>query len=273
MDNRKNVQMRTQDSRDSRHARNTKESRGILDLLNRCEDFLVLVFCLGMFLVGAYGLYDSFMVYHQANDDSILRYKPGYEGEAPEKEIQGNMVAWLTLEGTGIDYPVMQGDNNFEYLNTNPYGEYSLSGSVFLDCRNAGDFSDSYSLLYGHHMENGYMFGALDRYRKEAFFREHETGTLTVGDRKREIRIIAVLEAMATDEVIFSAGRDVCDDQTVGGGRESAGLDRKTEDILKKIEETAIFSRYYEGKPLIAFSTCRYPDTAERTIVIGELEK
>lgn len=243
------------------------KEKKLIRLLSRMEDYLVLFFCVGMFCVGSYGLYDSYLVYHQANDDSILKYKPGYEGEEPEKEIQGRMTAWLTLEGTGIDYPVMQGESNFEYLNKNPYGEYSLSGSIFLDCRNAADFSDEYSLLYGHHMEKGYMFGDLDFYRNEEFFNAHEEGTLilrkTDSDEKEnaeeqiEIRIISVMEALATDEVIFQVGKDVSGD--------------KIQEILDKIEDTAIYKRPYEGNELIGFSTCKYPDTTERTVVIGEL--
>ncbi|MBR1845920.1 MAG: class B sortase, partial [Oscillospiraceae bacterium] len=63
----------------------------------------------------------------------------------------------------------MQGETNGKYLNTDPYGEYSLSGSIFLDSRNAGDFSDSYSLVYGHHMADGMMFGALDAFFDEGY--------------------------------------------------------------------------------------------------------
>lgn len=222
-------------------------------LLSTIEDLLVFLFCLLFFLAGVYGLYDSYLIYRQANDSSILKYKPGYEAELPEKEIQGNMVAWLTLEGTGIDYPVMQGENNFEYLNKNPYGEYSLSGSVFLDYRNHADFSDDYSLLYGHHMEKGYMFGELDLYRDSAFFAEHMEGNLHVNGKDRKIRILAVLEVMATDEVIFNP----------------SGSDREA--VLGRIREAALLSRKEKGEQLIALSTCRYPSTAERTVVIAEI--
>ncbi|MCQ2509142.1 MAG: class B sortase [Lachnospiraceae bacterium] len=223
-------------------------------LISGAEDLFLLLLCLLLFLMGGYGLYDSYLVYHQANDDSILKYKPGYEGEIPEKVIQGRMVAWLTLDGTGIDYPVMQGESNYEYLNKNPYGEYSLSGSIFLDCRNSGDFSDDYSLLYGHHMEKGYMFGALDLYRKEEFLKEHRTGKLIVGDAEREITVLAVLDTLATDEVIFSPDR--------------ASREKVLERVLEKNPEVDLKGNCR----LIAFSTCKYPDTAERTVVIGKIE-
>ncbi len=226
----------------------------LIHILSGTEDLIVFLLCLCLSAGGAYGLYDSYLVYRQANDDSILKFKPGYEGEKPEKEIQGNMVGWLTLEGTAVDYPVMQGDSNFEYLNKDPYGEYSLSGSIFLDARNSADFSDEYSLIYGHHMENSCMFGDLDLYRDQAFFQKHTEGTLTVGEEEKQIAIIAVLDASATDPVIFSPE------------------DRTMEEILEKVKQDAIWYRPAEGEQLIAFSTCRDTGTAERTVVIGAVK-
>ncbi len=225
-----------------------------IGLLSKGIDLAALLVCLGFFLAGAYGLYDSCLINRQANDDSILKYRPGYEGEEPEKEIQGTMAGWLTLEGTAIDDPVMQGDSNFEYLNKNPYGEYALSGSIFLDARNSTDFSDAYSLVYGHHMENSGMFGDLDLYRQEKFFQEHDSGTLIAGEKERQITIMAVIDALATDPVIFSPE------------------DRTVEEIMERIQETAVFYRPVEGEQLIAFSTCREADSTERTVVIAVLE-
>ncbi|MDO4616159.1 MAG: class B sortase [Lachnospiraceae bacterium] len=224
-------------------------------ILNKAEDLAVFLLCLCLFFVGTYGLYDSFLIVHQANDDSILKYKPGSEDDIPEQKISGNMTAWLTLEGTEIDDPVMQGEDNFEYLNKNPYGEYSLAGSIYLDSRNSPDYSDEYSLLYGHHMENSAMFGDLDLYRQEKFFREYTEGTLTVGDEVRKITVIAVLNVSATDPVIFSPEN------------------RTKEEILDKIRRDHMYYRQAEGEQLIAFSTCRYPDTTERTVVVGVLEQ
>ena len=106
-------------------------------------DRAFLLLSLLIFLIGMYSLYDSYLVYQQAGGSDIFKFKPGYEGEgAPEKEIVGNMVSWLTVDDTNIDYPVMQGEDNMEYLNTDPFGEYSLAGSIFLDNRNSPDFSD-----------------------------------------------------------------------------------------------------------------------------------
>ena len=94
--------------------------RKIIRFIDNMVDRAVFLVCLVLFLLGSYGLYDSYMVYKQATDNSILKYKPGYEtDDAINKEIEKNMVAWLTVDDTSIDYPVMQGKDNNEYLNKN----------------------------------------------------------------------------------------------------------------------------------------------------------
>lgn len=235
----------------------------IVRTLDRLIDTVLFFIFLLFFLIGLYALYDSCMVYLEANDTSLLKYKPGYgSGEEVEKEIGEDMVAWLTLDDTNVDYPVMQGEDNTEYLNKNPFGEYALAGSIFLDSRNSPDFSDMYSLVYGHHMEHGMMFGALDEFLNEEYFKTHQTGTLTVVEGKKEtdyrIRIFAVLEAEATEPAIF-APTEVSKAETLQFVKTRA----------KYIDPEAETGGDIQ---LLAMSTCKYPDTVERTIVFATIE-
>ena len=121
------------------------------------ERFILLVLVL-VLLVVVYAMYDMYYVYERAGNNELLKYKPTASGyDAAASPITEDMVGWLTINSTDIDYPVMQTDNNTKYLNTDPYGNYSLSGSIYLDSRNAADFSDKYCIIYGHHMEYGKM--------------------------------------------------------------------------------------------------------------------
>lgn len=216
---------------------------------------LILLFLL-CFMVGLYGLYDSYMIYVRTVDDSLLYFKPGYDApEKPEKTIQGNMAAWLTLEDAGIDCPVMQGENNTEYLSRDPYGEYSLAGSIFLDARNSPDFTDGYALIYGHHMEGGLMFGPLDKYLDREWFFSHPDGTLTVKEKVCPLRVYAVVEADAGVKELF------------------APTELDAEETFRYVKENAL---YYnaglepdpeKGERMLGLSTCKDPDTEERTIV------
>lgn len=231
----------------------------VIRILDKCEDGILFLLCMFLFLIGLYALIDSYLVYQHANDDSLLKFKPGYEGEEPNREIQGNMVAWLTIEDTKIDYPVMQGETNEEYLNKDPYGDYSLSGSIFLDSRNAADFSDSYSLIYGHHMEGKHMFGELHSYLKENYFGKHRKGELTVGEQKFKIELFAAVTVEATQPIIFNP--------TEHTEAELLAYIEKNADIY----DPAVIETKKEGDRLLALSTCKYPDSVERVVVFGRL--
>lgn len=229
----------------------------IIRLIDGLIDKSVLLVCIVLFLLGSYGLYDSYMVYQQATDNSILKYKPGYEtDDETDKKITGSMVAWLTIDNTNVDYPVMQGKDNNEYLNKDPFGDYSLAGSIFLDSRNNPEFNDYYSLVYGHHMEQGMMFGAIDEYLNEDYFNSHRTGSLVVGKKTYKIRIFSVLECEATEESIFAP--------TENGN------------TLNYIKQHALFlddtALPKDNEKLLGLSTCKYPDTVDRTLIFGALD-
>lgn len=231
----------------------------VIHILSEIEDAFVFLICVLLFLIGLYALIDSYLVYQHANDTSLLKHKPGYEAEEVDREIVGNMVAWVSLEGTNIDYPVMQGINNEEYLNKDPYGDYSLSGSIFLDFRNQPDFTDSYSLIYGHHMEGNHMFGSLHSYLKEKFFNKHTKGELIVGDTTYDLNIFAAMNTEATDDLIFSPTtyklQDIIDH-----------IRKTSENYRKDVEE-----HLTEDTRIVALSTCKYPDSVYRVVVFAEL--
>ena len=111
------------------------------------------------------------------------------------------------MDDTNIDYPIMQGEDNTAYLNKDPYGKFSLSGSIFLDSRNNSAFTDEYSLIYGHHMEYGVMFGALDDYLDEDYLQSHRHGQLLVGRDGKvmyELEAFYAMSADAKDDFIFN---------------------------------------------------------------------
>lgn len=97
----------------------------------------------------------------------------------------------------------MQGENNFSYINTDVYGNFSLSGSIFLDSRCSPDFSDTLSLIYGHHMAGGKMFGDLDKFKDKSFFEENKTGVLVMPEKVLKLKIVAVATASASDKMFF----------------------------------------------------------------------
>ena len=94
------------------------------------ERIMLFVFILALLIV-CYGLYDAWYVYHKADDNSLLKYKPtAKQTEVIDNPITEDMVGWITIDDTNVDYPIMQSDNNTEYLNKDPYGNYSAMGNL-----------------------------------------------------------------------------------------------------------------------------------------------
>mgnify|MGYP000060789688 FL=1 len=123
----------------------------ILSLMAVCMMILMLAY-------GGYSLWDNYMINSGAFLTSdLLKYKPPENSDAEDNLSLEELMAlnpetrgWLTIDGTHIDYPVVQGEDDMKYVNTDIYGEFSLSGAIFLSCINSPDFSDHYNLMYGH---------------------------------------------------------------------------------------------------------------------------
>ena len=230
--------------------------RKTIRIVNKGIDRIVLIVSLLFFLICIYAMIDAVMVYYNANDQSVLKYKPqGKEDAAVLRELSEDAVAWLTVDNTDIDYPVMQGKTNSEYINKNPYGDYSLSGSIFLDSRCDSEFTDAYSLLYGHHMDYGAMFGTLDEFIKPDYFSAHRTGKLiTVGGEEYNIKFFAAAKAPADEKIIF-------DPPTTNN--------EKLLDYLKT--NAAIYEEPQDQGHIIALSTCQSAENIERMLVFGIL--
>lgn len=91
------------------------------------------------------------------------------------KKINRDIVAWIYIEGTDVNYPVVQGSDNDYYLHHMFDGSYNYSGSIFLDAACTPDFSDRHSIIHGHHMLNDTMFSALMGYKEQSFYDAHPT--------------------------------------------------------------------------------------------------
>ena len=171
-----------------------------------------------------------------------------------------DIKAWLYSPDTKIDYPVLQGENNLSYINKDVYGRFALAGSIFLDCRNQKDFSDPYNLLYGHHMSESHMFGDLDLYEKETFFRKNTTGTLLLPGKVYDLKVLAFIRVTASEEEIFNL--DVF-------RNDSAGVARFTQQKAQlKNEELETIG---PDDQLLALSTCSSDFTDARVIVLTKM--
>ena len=218
--------------------------------LNEIFFRLVIIVFGFVMLIGAWQVYDNYYIFSHALDKDLLKYKPVH-GQSADKSspITDEMVAWLTIDGTNIDYPVMQGKSNTDFLNTDSFGNYALTGSIFLDSRCSADFSDKYSLIYGHHMDYGKMFGSLDDFLSESYLRKHTTGTLLVGrnaEKEYKLRVFAAMRVSSRDKTVFDIDKDK---------------------IQQYIKDNAKVYTKQEQKRIIGLSTCADAGSVNRIVV------
>ena len=88
-------------------------------------------------------------------------------------KINTDVVGWIYLEDSKVNFPVVQGDDNNEYLYWLINGDYNSAGTPFVDYRNAPDFSDRNTVIYGHNMNNGAMFADIHKYEDQAYYDTH----------------------------------------------------------------------------------------------------
>ncbi|MCI2049394.1 MAG: class B sortase [Lachnospiraceae bacterium] len=241
-----------------------KNAAAMARIGDRILNLVILMVILLFFLWGTYALWDNYKIYQNAYAGRILAYKPdAADPSGPTlsdlQQVNPDTRAWLVIDDTHIDYPVVQGSTNEKYLNRDIYGSFSLSGTIFLDFRNTADFSDFYNIVYGHHMSGGAMFGDIENFRDENFFQTHTSGTLYLPGQTFRIRLFACLKSDGYDEQLFST--DYTDPE-----RQDALLRYFTLKALQYREPV-----FDPQKKILALSTCSDASTDERTILLGTL--
>lgn len=112
-------------------------------------------------------------------------------------EIQKEMpdvYGWIEIPGTKVNYPVVQReDDNLYYLDRTPEGSSNIEGSIFSEDYNRRDFTDPVTVLYGHNMKNGDMFGELHLFEDKSFFDANRDLYFYLKDKKLTYRIFAAV--------------------------------------------------------------------------------
>ena len=174
-------------------------------------------------------------------------------------EVNPDVVGWILIEDTLINYPVVQGSDNSYYLKHTFEGKSNAAGTIFLDAGCAGDFSGENSVLYGHHMKNKSMFAGLVKYKKQAFYDAHSQAYL--------------LTPTAYYKIQFFSGY-------VSGTSGSAWtIDFEEGEYgvwLEEIRERSCFDSEYaptEADRIVTLSTCSYEFTGARFVLHGYISE
>ena len=227
-------------------------------------DTFVIIVILLLFAFGCYAVWDSGQIHNAAHSARYERFKPTQENSgATFEELQAinpEVIAWLTVYGTNIDYPVTQGTDNMKYVNTNAEGRHSLSGAIFLDYRNSPHFTDFNSIFYGHHMENNVMFGEITSFSNEDFFKDHRYGSLFADGKTHGIEFFAFVHADANDTQVF---------------RPNITNPEAQQRYLDTLMEMAVIVRddvnITTQDRIVLLSTCSPNETSRRDILVGRI--
>ena len=172
-----------------------------------------------------------------------------------------DLIGWINIEDTNIDYPVMQTKNNEEYyLRKNFYKKYSSYGTPFLSSSCNIDTSENL-IVYGHHMQNSKMFGELENYKKEDFYKSHKYINFYTLEADIKYEIFAVFRTTLYKNNTFKYYQNI-------------ELDNE-EDYTRFINKCYELSYYDTGiKPnfkekLITLSTCDYTTKNSRLVVVA----
>lgn len=175
-----------------------------------------------------------------------------------------NLIGWIKIADTIIDYPVMQtGDNDF-YLKHNFDGNNDANGCIFMDCKNDVILGNDNFILYGHHMQNGKMFSSLKNFANEDFYEEHKI-----------IEFDTIYEK-GTYEVMFAFRSHIYNEDEIAfkyyqfiDASSEAEFDSNMEEMQKlSLIDTGVTAVY--GDKLLTLSTCDYQEANGRFVVVAK---
>ncbi|WP_078379015.1 class B sortase [Sutcliffiella halmapala] len=165
------------------------------------------IICIAVFSYSSYKLSVIFFEYYEnrkvleeiqevyvSEVDVMDESDPGKVRDSfqPLLAINEDIVAWITIDDTRIDYPILQAEDNDYYLTLNYLHEQSRAGSIFMDFRNDILNRDRHTILYGHRMKDGTMFGNLRKYLTQDFYEEHPTFSYDTLYKSYEVEIFSV---------------------------------------------------------------------------------
>ena len=240
-------------------ARSKKKKGGIIYLII----IIILIGVIGfsLFKIGTilYGYwqgrttYDKIAEYAGAKKDKIQIDFDKLRKKYPD------VKAWLYSKGTIINYPVAQGKDNDWYLHHTLDGEWNGAGTLFIDINNQKPFEEFLTIIYGHHMRDGSMFGSLVKYRDSEYYSKHKTIRLYTPEKNYNIHVFGGCTIPGNSE---RYKYDFADDE------------EKQEyiDWIAQNNEVATKDSATPDDRIVMLSTCTYEFDDARFVLFGTLE-
>ncbi len=176
-----------------------------------------------------------------------------------------DIIGWIEIENTNINYPVLQGEDNSYYMNHNYKKQKSANGSIFLDKDYNFDLPSSNLLLYGHNMKNGTMFQHLLKYRDKTFYISHPVIRFTTNNEDVNYEIISVFES----RVYYKSEKNVFRYYYfINAENEGQYNEYVTNAKNASLYDTGKSAKY--GEQLLTLSTCSYHTKNGRFVLVAK---
>jgi len=173
------------------------------------------------------------------------------------QEKYPDVIGWIYSPDTPINYPIVCGKDNNQYLRHLPDGSYNTTGSIFLDYRCGEIGENRNTVIYGHNMKNGTMFSSLTKYKSQAYYDEHPWLYLLTPDGNYRIELYAGAVVKASSGIY----------ETSPGNEAFA-------DVLAEIKGKSTFHSEMDvdwSDNIVTLSTCSYEFDNARYVVVGKL--
>ena len=167
-------------------------------------------------------------------------------------------MGWIYCEGTNINYPVVQAEDNDYYLHRSYDGTYSISGSIFVEESNTRGFEDANTIIYGHHMNDGTMFNTLDEWASQEFYDSHPIMWLLTPQQDYKVIIVS------------SYNTDYTSDTYTIIRNPGSQLDGYLKRVFAQSQFQTDVKPDNQGK-YIVMSTCAYVYNNARRVLHGQL--
>ncbi len=240
----------------------------------------VLVAALAVVFLGSAGVIGYVMWQYHLSDKTYADASDRFTKDPPKtvdfaalRAENPDVIGWIYCEGTVIDYPVLQGKDNDEYLHHDYTGDYNINGSIFVDADNRAGFVDSNTIIYGHHMNSGSMFASLEKWTDQEYYEEHPVMWLLTPEQNYQIVLFSGHHLSSRSEeyeIIHTPGQQM--DALLAKAQKESDFNMTTR--YAEQLDTSTLSPGVQLDPqgrYVMLSTCAYVFNNARYALHGEL--
>lgn len=236
--------------------------------VRRVAEDVIMISLVAIIALSGWRLYDIYHNYHQNQDiyDNITETaqpekKDSFTGDIDFdalRKINPDIKAWIYYEDTHINYPIVQGSDNNQYLKRMFDGTYSGFGTLFCDAVTFDAFNQFNTVVYGHHMLNGSMFGDLKELKDQKYAEKHPQLELITPEGKYHLVITAFLNEPSDSNIYTMNIYDESQKQLYI-------------DLIESQAKYLTNEKMTTSDQLVILSTCAYEYQNARYMVVGKM--